>query len=375
MRILLSNDKLYGGGTETLLQSFTERLLNNGHEITIVATPDDSRDFKTVFPYKVRFIRGRWPKREYKNKIRSFFNLAIRKVYRPFALIKILRKKYDVAIALIEGHNMKEVASYRAKRKYAWIQCDYRNFHHRDWYKRVFPSIEQEQKCMRRYDNIVCVSETAREGVVSTAGDTGNLCIRYNPIDWKRIRELSAENSGFLKDSSKMLIVAVGRLVKDKNYDTILDACSILKDKIPFDLWIVGNGDQQKHLEELIEDKKLTNVRLLGFQANPFAIIRQADLFVSASISETYGLSVQEALIVGVPVVAVKCSGIIESLDPRFGVLIDNSSEELAGTIRRLFENPSELDGYRKTIAQEYSLDSLYEERMDKICRLIEGGE
>ena len=88
----------------------------------------------------------------------------------------------------------------------------------------------------------------------------------------------------------------------------------------------------------------------------------------SSSISETYGLSVQEALIVGVPVVAVKCSGIIESLDPRFGVLIDNSSEELAGTIRRLFENPSELDGYRKTIAQEYSLDSLYEERMDKIC-------
>lgn len=119
---------------------------------------------------------------------------------------------------------MKEVASLRAGKKLVWIQCDYENFHNRSWYKKVYSNQEEELVCMRRYNKIVCVSETAKEGLIETVGDTGNLCVRYNPIDWKKIRELSEETCVFSKDLSRTMIVAVGRLFPDKNYKCLLDA-------------------------------------------------------------------------------------------------------------------------------------------------------
>ena len=373
MRIIIYNDLVFGGGTETLLRIFTNFFLKKGNDITIVASPEDPNDFKKAFPMGVCCIRGRLPKKNYKNKLFSGCYSIIRKAYRALTILRIKAKKFDVAISMIEGHNMKEVASLRAGKKLVWIQCDFENFHNRSWYKKVYSSPEEELECMKSYDKIVCVSETAKAGLIETVGDTGNLCVRYNPIDWRKIRELSEETCAFSKNLSRKLIVAVGRLFPDKNYKCLLDACDLLKNELDFELWIVGDGPQKGELAEYIISKNLTNVKLLGFQANPFPIIKQADLFVSSSISESYGLSVQEALILGVPVVAVKCSGIVESLNPEFGVLVDNSSEELSKAIRELLSNPDELDAYRSFIKNNYSLNSLFDDdRMESIYQLLE---
>ncbi len=372
MRIIIYNDLVFGGGTETLLRIFTDFFLKKGNDITIVASPEDPEDFKKAFPMGVHCIRGRLPKKKNNNKILSGCYFLKRKAYRALTILRIKAKKFDVAISMIEGHNMKEVASLRARKKLVWIQCDYENFHNRDWYKKVYSSREEEIECMRCYDKIVCVSETAKAGLIETVGDTGNLCVRYNPIDWRKIRELSEETCAFSKNLSRKLIVAVGRLFPDKNYKCLLDACDLLKNELDFELWIVGDGPQKGELDEYISSNNLTNVKLLGFQANPFPIIKQADLFVSSSISESYGLSVQEALILDVPVVAVKCSGIAESLNPEFGVLVDNSSEELSKAIRELLSNPDELDAYRSFIKNNYSLNSLFDDRMESIYQLLE---
>jgi len=373
MRIIIYNDLVFGGGTETLLRIFTDFFLKKGNDITIVASPEDPEDFKKAFPMGVHCIRGRLPKKKNNNnKILSGCYFLKRKAYRALTILRIKAKKFDVAISMIEGHNMKEVASLRAQKKLVWIQCDYENFHNRDWYKKVYSSREEEIECMRCYDKIVCVSETAKAGLIETVGDTGNLCVRYNPIDWRKIRELSEENCAFSKNLSRKLIVAVGRLFPDKNYKCLLAACDLLKNELDFELWIVGDGPQKGELAEYISSNNLTNVKLLGFQANPFPIIKQADIFVSSSISESYGLSVQEALILGVPVVAVKCSGIVESLNPEFGVLVDNSSEELSKAIRELLSNPDELDAYRSFIKNNYSLNSLFDDRMESIYQLLE---
>ena len=372
MKIIIFNDLVIGGGTETLLQIFVKDFLKRGNDVTVVASPKDAADFKQSFPSEVHCIRARLPKKSCKNRIYSFGYSLKRKVFRFFSILKVMAVKYDVAISMKEGKVMKDTVSVRALKKLAWIQCDYRTFQHRDWFKSVFPSIDKERRCMQRFDKIVCVSETARIGRIETIGDTGNLCIRYNPIDWEKIRELSKKACGFSKDFTRKLIVAVGRLDPVKNFKCLLEASVLLKNKFDFDLWIVGDGPQKEELAEYIRSNNLTNVKLLGFQANPFPIIKQADLFVSSSISESYGLSVQEALILGVPVVAVKCSGIVESLDPEFGVLVDNSSEELSKAISKLLGNLDELDTYRKSINDNYSLDSLYDSRMEAIYHLIE---
>ena len=110
----------------------------------------------------------------------------------------------------------------------------------------------------------------------------------------------------------------------------------------------------------------------MTLQKNPYKYLAQADLFVSTSISESYGLAVQEAFILGVPVVAVKCSGIEEVFDTRFGKLIENSEEELACTLKEIVSNPQVLQNYHQAIVNNFEVSELYEGRMESICNLWE---
>ena len=46
-------------------------------------------------------------------------------------------------------------------------------------------------KCMKKFKNVVCVSETAKESVKKVIGDPGNLCVKYSPLDYLSIIEKS----------------------------------------------------------------------------------------------------------------------------------------------------------------------------------------
>ncbi len=376
-KILLCNDLLINGGAEVLLQIIATGLVTKGFDVTImcraVAYDELKNSTNSLFPSGIHFIKDRYPTKKYKYfPILSFANLLFRKVYRMAVVIRVNLKRYDGAAAMLEGHLMKDVASLKVKKRIAWIQCDYERYHTEDRYWRYFSGVDEELRCLKKFDKIVCVSETLKEGVIRAIGDTGNLCVRYNPIDVNGILTSSKEKCEYIKDISRMLIVSVGRLHATKNYKTLLEACSLIKDKAQFNLWIIGDGQQKEELEEYIRKNNLTNVRLLGYHANPYPLLKQGDLYVSTSITESYGLAVQEALILGIPVVAVKNSGIIESLDTEFGVLVDNSAEEISREILHLIDNPDVLSKYRESIRKNYPINSLYEDRMEKICQLFE---
>ena len=369
-RILICNDMLCGGGAETLLQIFTDAFVKKGYDVTIMSSPKAYNDYKkyfsNLFPSGVHYIQGRLL-----TKRKSITNFIARKAYRLFILFRIALKNYDIAIAQKDGYIMKEVSSLRTKRKIAWIQSDYRLFHQKD-YLQVFSTTEKELKCIKKFEKIVCVSETAKKGFIDSIGDVGTLLVRYNPIDVKKIQLLSEEKSDYKRDLSRQLLVSVGGLFPVKNFISLLEACRNLRDKIQFDLWIIGDGPQRNELELYIKTNNLSNVKLLGFQSNPYSIIKQADLFVSSSTSETYGLAIQEALILEVPVIAVKNPGIIEALNPEFGILVDNSIDDISKAIFKLLSNPEETKKYKKSIKENYHTNLLYENRMEKICYLLE---
>lgn len=375
-KILLCNDLLVNGGAEILLQIITKGLINRGYDVTIMCRWDALKELKNQknsrFPSNTHFITDRYPTRKYKKfPPMTVINFMIRKAYRLMVMIRIALKNYDTAVAMLEGHLMKDVASLRAKRKFAWIQCDYERFQNEDRCWKYFANTEEQVKCMKRFNKIVCVSKSLKEGVIRAVGDTGNLCVRYNPIDVKEILELSKKSSNYVKDSSKKLIVSVGRLHETKNFKTLLEACYLLNDKDRFDLWIIGDGPQKEELTGYIRDRGLTNVKLLGYQSNPYPMIKQADMFISTSITESYGLAVQEALILGVPVIAVKNPGIIESLDPEFGILVENSPESISQAVYGFLSDPVLLNMYRIKIKEKFNKNSLYEDRIKKICDLI----
>ncbi|TDK31762.1 glycosyltransferase [Rhizobium deserti] len=107
------------------------------------------------------------------------------------------------------------------------------------------------------------------------------------------------------RDVEPDLLVAVGRLSKEKGFDVLLSAVALVKQNAPVKLVIVGEGPARPDLEAQIKTLGLRDtVQLVGFQNDPGVFLRRAAIFVSASRHEGLGNAIIEALAWGLPVVS-----------------------------------------------------------------------
>jgi glycosyltransferase involved in cell wall biosynthesis len=101
------------------------------------------------------------------------------------------------------------------------------------------------------------------------------------------------------------VLVAVGRLAKQKAYPNVLRALSLVRQRTPARLLVLGDGEERGALEALAAELDLGDaVDFLGYVANPFPYMREAAAFVLASDWETMGFVLVEAARVGAAIVA-----------------------------------------------------------------------
>ncbi len=123
---------------------------------------------------------------------------------------------------------------------------------------------------------------------------------------------------------TKPVILSVGSLTKQKNYDTALRAMTLLKD-MPYEYWIAGEEEEEDHLKALCHSLNLeASVKFLGYVENIPALLRDADIFLMPSRWEGFGLALVEAMNAGLPVVASDAAGIrdIVTFSEPCGILI-----------------------------------------------------
>ena len=123
------------------------------------------------------------------------------------------------------------------------------------------------------------------------------------------------------------IIVCIARLERVKGVDYLIEACKILKERrITFKCLIVGDGPERGALVKLIETLGLNNeVRLLGDKTHDkvFRILACATIKVLSSRSESMGVALMEAMIMGVPVIAPNVRGVCELVeDGKCGFLV-----------------------------------------------------
>ena len=127
-------------------------------------------------------------------------------------------------------------------------------------------------------------------------------------------------------------IVSVGRLAPEKHFENIIPTARALKDAgIDFTWHVIGEGAERAKLEMLIAEHALKDhVILEGSKTNPYPYIRYADLFVHPSYVESQGLTVLEAMALGVPCVVTKSRGPCEFIEDGInGLLTERSPESL----------------------------------------------
>lgn len=147
------------------------------------------------------------------------------------------------------------------------------------------------------------------------------------------------------------VLLAVGRLSRQKDFPTLLRAFARLRQGRPARLVILGEGPDRGALEALAAELGIReDVDLPGFAANPYPFLARADLFVLSSAWEGSPNALTEALALGTPAVATDCaSGPREILDGgRYGPLVPvGDAEALAAAMADLLARPPEAADLR----------------------------
>jgi hypothetical protein len=160
--------------------------------------------------------------------------------------------------------------------------------------------------------------------------------------------------SAILQDDGRFLILLV----------TALGAfASIAGDFPDWDLEIYGVGPLHEPLAGLIKELAPGRIHLRGFVSDSYAVLSDADLFVSSSWVEGFGNAIWEALACGVPVVAMDCGLPVRSLvrEGVDGLIVTGGISELASALASLMSDGAR----RKALAERapgvvtrYSLES-----------------
>jgi glycosyltransferase involved in cell wall biosynthesis len=145
-----------------------------------------------------------------------------------------------------------------------------------------------------------------------------------------------------------LLVGSIGELRKLKRHDDLIKAARIVADKTPEAHFVIAGvdtsseGANRKELLELVKHLNLEDrVHLLGWLDDAEKLLCALDVFVSASETESFGLSIVEAMASGTAVVATRTEGAQEVVeDGVTGVLVNiGDVEELAHVIVRLLED------------------------------------
>jgi len=367
--VLIENDYIEGGGVELVLYYLAMHLREKGYKVTIRTVFDGLADFKRKYPKDIKYFSPGNDRKDPKFLTPGWWKQKISWEIYDYQQKRLDQYPFDIGIAIKEDQSMRDIAQCNAKRKFAWVHSDHRYDHWTDYY---YKTAEEERSWMEKFEKVVCVSEAAADSVREVIGDPGNLCVRLNPIDYKDIQKKAEAPCTMTRPDGKMLLVTVGRLTQQKNYLCLMEVCRQLQDKYDFEVWIVGEGPQRKEIEAKIAEYGLHCVKLLGEQKNPYPFVKQADWFVSTAEWESYGIAMQEALILGVPVLSAYCAVVAEVIDPKFGRVVPHRPEDICRGVEELLQNPQWVQEYRNRIANEYDREGLWAQRLKDICDLWE---
>lgn len=170
--------------------------------------------------------------------------------------------------------------------------------------------------------------------------EKSKLKIFYNPIDFNLIENKLKEKVN--NDGSKINLLSVGRLEDIKNHLKMLEIFQYL-DQEKYMLNIVGNGKNYKKIKNKIKELNLEkNIKLLGFNDNPYKYMSNSDILLITSDREALPNVVLEANACGCYVLALDCPGGMKEIieDNKNGKIV-NSIKEMAKELEKINLNNS----------------------------------
>lgn len=141
---------------------------------------------------------------------------------------------------------------------------------------------------------------------------TDGIHVIHNPVNLAEIERLSREavDHPWTADGAMPVVIGVGSLAPLKDFTTLILAFAAVRARRECRLVILGEGPEREALMGVARRAGVDeDVLMPGFQANPFAWMRRAAVFVSSSVTEGCPNALMQALALGMPIVSTDSVG------------------------------------------------------------------
>ena len=314
-----------GGGAEKILSTIVSNLDLEKYQIDILEMEHFDKGYEAV-PEGVHILKP------YKKKSYGRFIDAILwrlRIYFP-TLVRnwLVKDDYDIEVSFTIMNPAFPFSKRKEVKKIAWIHGSIEAFlkeEHAHYRNNHFEQLSHA-------DKIIAISKKTRESIETVYPMfSDKIQTIYNGYDFTSLLEKSEEIAPVTLEKNSICVI--GRLEDLKGTDRVLEVFNELQNEVnDVHLYYIGSGEQEIFLKEEVERLQLRNkVHFLGYQKNPYSILKQAKVLCSLSKQEGFSGAVVEAVTLGIPFVSTNVGGALElSNEDQFGEVIETNQEAIA---------------------------------------------
>lgn len=364
MKILLTTDTYFPMINGVVISTYNlyRELKNRGHEVKIITLSHTEEEWVDGDVYYLRSI-----------KINIYPDARIKFPFRNKLIKEIIKWQPDIIHSQTEFSTM--IAAKHIAKELGIPQVHTYHTMYEDYLKYIFNG-----KIIRKgaAAKIVKFILNSMDAVIAPTEKTRTALMRYGVNSYTYVLPTGIDLSKYQKSVSEeekhklllslglsiedRIMVYVGRVAEEKNIDEIIDLFPEVLNKTPnARLLIVGGGPALESLKQKVRENNLSDKIVFAGMVKPeevYKYYKLGDLFVTASTSETQGLTYLEALSTGRPVVCRydKCiEGVV--LHGENGYSYNNSMEFIEYTSRILSNEAlrNKMSYSAESKAEEYS--------------------
>ncbi|XPF96127.1 glycosyltransferase family 4 protein [Colwellia sp. RE-S-Sl-9] len=348
------------GGVENSLKYLAESYINLGYNVIIAISDVSNKNH--ILPHKeiidnVTIYRyNSYSQTKYAHK---YFK-GIRALFNAYALLKYIKQNNNVILTISRFHTTTVLAKLCKLSNVIYLvpgvvinQNNNKNLISNTGLAKIKLNISKilhhniQKMALKYSDQVIVFSENMSTQISQIIPSLKHIPIVKPGVDPERF--IPVQNKISLKEkfsipTDKIILLTVGRFVKAKGFEMVIDALLNLP---KCHLVMVGDGENYTSIKQQITNNKLEDkITLTGPQSDTAPYYQLADIFVMSSTYEPLGQTILEALSTGLPIVAFKGSKITtatqELLSEKEALYTDSVNEAgITKCIRLLIDEPS----------------------------------
>lgn len=361
-RMIIYMPKLSVGGMEQSLINFLNMSdFKDKYNIDLYLGYCTERKYLDSIPLSINInlvCKGKW---NIFGKIMATLKMGFR-----YIKLKIKPYKYDVAICYAYQHGiLSKLARLSSKNNIIFVHGDLEK-------SRVGKDLKKLKKKVEfdKFKKVICVSEGAKKSFMNVYPNyIGEVTAINNYIDGEKVLRLSTEKNLDINKNDVITFINIGRHEeKSKKITRIIESSNKLSnDGYNFRVILIGDGEDHNLYKNLIEKYNLNDkVLLLGKRVNPYPYLKNSDCLVVSSEYEGYGLVIDEARILNVPIISTNIADSKEIMEEGYGILCENSTEGIYKGMKKYLDT-----GYK--VSQKFDYEKFNKNITEKLDEFIVG--